>query len=210
MGLAFTVLAAVVAQAAAAPPLIAPQFRLEADPPAWRELAARFARRTDTTASFEERRYFPFRKEPVVLVGDVRVSPVHGLSLHYTSPDERTMILDDHGLLVREASGQAAPLDPRAAAAVGPLRSILRFDFAELAAGYELYGRRAGETWSLGLVPRDATLRRALGDIFVEGEADTVRRIELRRSAKQHIDIVMAAPQPAASFTPEERRRFFR
>ena len=71
---------------------------------------------------------------------------------------------------------------------------------------FELYGRRDGETWSLALVPRSAGLRR----IMVAGEGATIRRIEIHRTARQIIEISIAAPRPAAAFTPEELQRFFR
>ena len=185
--------------------------RIAAGAPEWSDLAAAFAHRADTAADFEERRFFPFKNEPVILKGEVRVSAERGLSLHYVTPDERVVILDRQGMLTRELSGQTTPpADPRAGAMNDALLHILRFDFSALAVSFELYGQRDGASWSLGLVPRAPALRRAIGDIFVEGEADTVRRIELRRTAKQHIDIVMSAPRPPAAFTADEVKRFFR
>jgi hypothetical protein len=194
----------------AAPIPLTAETRLNPAAPAWQELAAKFARRGDITATFEERRVFPFRSEPVTLRGEVRVSATRGLSLHYTAPQERTIIIDGQGFLVRESKGGAAPPpDPRANAANEAMRSILRMDFAQLAAGYELHGQQDGDAWSLGLVPRDHGLRRAIGDIFVEGEGAAVRRIELRRSARQNITISIASPQPA-TFSEEEIRTYFR
>jgi len=207
----FLLAGVVAALSAGEPTLIAPENRLAAGAPEWRELTERFARRGDVAADFEEKRYFPFRAAPVALRGEVRVSRERGLSLHYAPPQERTLIIDAQGLLIREpAGGNSAPLDPRANAANDALRHVLAFDFAALAAGYELYGWREGEAWSLGLVPRDPGVRRAIGNILVSGEGDAVRRIELRRSAKQHIDIVIAAPRPAAAFSAEELARYFR
>ena len=208
---ALLALAVARAFAAASDPLIDPRYRLAADAPEWRELAESFGRRTDTMADFEEKRFFPVRKEPIVLKGEVRVSPRRGLSLHYTSPEERTMIIDERGLLLREPNGRdAPPPDPRANVVNEALRHILHLDFPALAPNFELYGRREGAGWFLALVPRTKGVRSAIGDIFVQGESDVVRRIELRRSARQHIDIVMAAPRPAAEFTSGELKRFFR
>ncbi len=195
---------------AAEPTLIDPANRLAPDAPAWADLAARFARQPDTLADFEEKRFFPFRGEPVVLKGEVRVSRAHGLSLRYTAPDERLMILDERGVLARDASGQQAPADPRAAAANRALLHVLRLDFAALEKEFEVYGRRAGEAWSIGLVPRDEALRRAIGNIHVTGEEASVRMIELRRSAKQHIDIAIAPPRATAAFTADEQKKYFR
>lgn len=188
---------------------IAPENRIVSDAPAWRELAAAFARQPDSTADFTEKRYFPFSTVPIVLKGEVRVSRALGLSLHYTAPEERVVILDAGGILVRDASGQNAPPDPRAAMANGALLGILRFDFSALEKEFELYGRRAGEAWSIALVPRAEAMRRALGHLHVAGSGPAVLRIELRRSARQHVDIELAAPRPAA-FAAGEARRFFR
>lgn len=198
------------AAASAAELTLGAETRIAADAPEWRAMAGRFAQRPDTKAEFEERRYFPFRREPVLLKGVVRVSTRRGLSLHYTSPEERVVILDREGVLIRGAAGQTAPPDdPRAGAANGALRDILLFDFSALERRFELHGRREGESWSLGLVPRTTDLRRAFGEILVDGDGATVRRIVLRRSPKQHIDIDVGVAAPV-TFSEDEVRRFFR
>jgi hypothetical protein len=196
--------------AAAAPVAIGPENRLMPDAPAWRDLAAGFAAQADTRATFEERRHFPFRREPVVLGGDVRVSRARGLSLHYTRPEARTVILDDHGVLVRGADGREARPDPRAEVGQRALLLVLRMDFAGLEKDFEVYGRRDGEAWALALMPRDADVRRSLGTIHVTGAGTAVRTLELRRSARQHIDIAMSAVETAVPFTADEVKRFFR
>lgn len=204
--------AGVRALAASSDPLIDARYRLTPDAPEWRALAESFGRRPDTVTDFEERRFFSVRKEPIVLKGEVRVSPRRGLSLHYISPEERMMIIDEGGLVLRDSNGRdSPPADPRTNVVNEALRHILRLDFAALAPNFELYGRQAeGATWFLALVPRAKAVRGAIGDILVQGENDVVRRIELRRSARQHVDIVMAAPHPAAEFTAEELKRYFR
>ncbi len=192
-------------------PLVNPELRLAPAAPAWADLVAAFARQPDTTADFTERRQFPFKKDPVELAGVVRVSAARGLSLHYTAPEVRTVILDDHGMLLRSPAGQKTPpADPRATAANEALRHILRFEFSALEQDFELYGRREGPDWTLALVPRTDTLRRSIGRITVAGEATAIRRIELRRTAKQVIEINIAPPRPAAVFTTEELRTYFR
>lgn len=187
-----------------------PANRVVAGAPEWRDLIARFARQPDAIAEFEERRFFPFRKEPVVLRGEVRVSRTRGLSLHYTAPEERIVVVDQQGILMRAADGATSPPDPRGAAGVAALLHILRFDFVALEKDFETYGRRDGAAWSLVLVPRAESTRRAMGNIHVSGDSGVVRTIELRRSAKQHIDIAMSAPRSPVTFPAEEVKRYFR
>jgi len=177
----------------------------------WGDLARAFAQQPDTVATFTENRFFPFKKIPVVLTGVARVSAKHGLSLHYQTPSERTVILDSAGMLIRTASGDVSPpSDPRADAANRALRHVLRFDFAALENDFELHGRRDGSEWSLVLVPRVEDLRRTLGRITVKGTDTQVRRIELRRSALQAVEIEIDLPSGRADFSAEDRRRYFR
>lgn len=197
-------------RAAESDPLTDPAHRIAPDDPAWRDLAAAFAHRPDGIAQFSEQRFFPFKKAPVELQGESRVSATRGLSLHYTAPEERIVILDAQGVLVRDARGEsAAPDDPRAAAANAALVQVLRFDFAVLAASFEIFGQREGTTWRLAFVPRAAELRRSVGMIFIAGGAEAVNRIEIRRSPKQYVAIQIG-PARSAPFTADELKRFFR
>lgn len=208
--LLFVWLLATLARAAEPDALNTPANRVAPEDPAWLALAAGFARQPDTTAEFTEQRFFPFKKAPVDLRGTSRVSAARGLSLHYTAPDERIVILDAQGVLLRDARGEvAAPEDPRAGAAQAALVQVLRFDLPKLAESFEIFGRRTGETWTLAFVPRDTELRRTVGQIIVAGGTATVSRIELRRSARQSI-VISIGPARPAPFTPEEQKRFFR
>ena len=198
-------------RAAGTEPPALPEYQLDFTAPEWQLVAAAFARQPDVTADFTERRQFPFKTEAVQLKGIVRVSARRGLSLQYIAPESRTVILDDRGVLVRSPAGERAqPADPRAAAVNEALRRILRFDLAALAHDFEPYGQFDGDAWTLVLVPRSETLRRSTGRITVAGEAATIRRIEIRHSAKQVIEISIAAPRPTAAFTPEEVKKYFR
>jgi hypothetical protein len=199
------------ARAADSAPLSTPEHRVDTTAPAWTNLAEAFAASSDVTAAFTERRFFPFRKAPVVLTGEVRVSRAHGLSLNYREPEPRIVIIDTEGVLIRAPAGERAPpADPRAAAANRALLNILRFDFAALDRDFELFGRHEGTEWFLVLVPRTTDLKRSVGEIHVAGDCATISWIEIRRTAKQRIEIAMDPPHPSADFTPEELARYFR
>ncbi|MCX6953910.1 MAG: hypothetical protein NTV51_17310 [Verrucomicrobia bacterium] len=183
---------------------------LSPDDPAWSDLVKAFARLSDSTADFAEKRFFPFRKTPLELSGVSRVAPARGLSLDYLVPERRTVILDDRGMLIREAGGESvAPSDPRVSTGNLALVQVLRLDLAALALTFELSGRRMGDNWMLTLVPHTAELRRAIAEIGVTGEAAQVRTIVIRRSAKQSVEITVGPAHPTP-FTTEDLQRFFR
>ena len=194
--------------------LLSPENRLDdpANDPAWRPLFEKLAPHRTRQSSFEERRYFPFRREPVVFRGEIRLVPDRGLSLRYLEPEPQVMIVDERGLLLRDAAGRerAAPSDSRAQAATSALVSVLRFDVAALQQEFAMYGQREGDTWMLAFVPRDAGLTALIGTILVSGEATTLARIEMIKSPTQRIEITLSATREGVLFTGDTLRRFFR
>lgn len=185
--------------------------RIAPEDPGWSELGGELRARACIAADFTEERWFPFKRTPTVLHGEVRISADRGLSLSYLDPDRQVVIIDAKGSLLRSQAGdRALPADPRADAANLAMLHLLRLDLGALARDFELYGQRKGPQWTITLVPRSDDLRRSLGRISVEGEGGAVRRIELRRSATQRVEILVAPPRPPAVFTPDEVRLYFR
>lgn len=204
-----------VLPAAGLPPgLVSAETRLE-DPrgdATWRALFERLSASQTRQSRFEERRFFPFRREPTVLQGEIRMVPEQGLSLRYLQPEERIIIVDGKGVLMRDAEGRerAAPDDSRARAATSAMVHVLRFDLAALQKEFAVHGRRDGDTWSLAFVSRDAAFANLLGVLVVSGEKLELRKIEMIKSANQRIEIAIKETTEGVLFTGDTLRRFFR
>jgi hypothetical protein len=188
---------------------------LLADPahePAWRDLFARLGVSKTRQSQFEERRYFSFRKTPVILQGEIRIVPERGLSLRYLTPENRILIVDAKGLLMRDDEGRerSAPPDSRAQAVTSALVSVLRFDLPALEQAFTVHGRREGDTWTLAFVPRSSSLAELVGVLGVSGRGAGLERIELVRSSGQRIEILISHTQEDVLFTGDVLRRFFR
>lgn len=183
-----------------------------ANDPVWRELIVRLAPNKTRQSSFEERRYFPFRRGPVVLTGEIRIIPDRGLSLRYLSPEEQTLIFDDQGVLLRDRGGRErpAPSDRRAQAATTAMVSVLRFDLAKLEREFVVHGRRDGEEWRLAFVPRDPEFAGLLGVLAVSGTGSALTKIEMVKSPTQRIEITVRDTREDVLFTGDTLRRFFR
>ncbi|HVW21964.1 MAG TPA: outer membrane lipoprotein carrier protein LolA [Opitutaceae bacterium] len=163
-------------------------------------------------SAFAESRWFPFRTEPVTLRGELRFSPGLGLSLHYTAPEERTVIFDSAGLLVRApgGGGRAMPADPHVGELGPTLLAIFRFDEAGIHRAFQVRGAHAGAAWEVEFTPRSAEALRWIGVIRVWGESGWVTRLEFRRSGSQRVQIDLTSATVPAVFSAEERRRYFR
>ncbi len=179
--------------------------------PAWERLASAVRGAAAISADFTESRWYSFRRTPVVLRGEVRVSAERGLSLRYLGPGAPTVIIDARGVLIRSDAGDAVPgPDARAVAAAAALLQVLRLDLPSLGASYRIYGRQSGAAWTLVLVPRDGNLLRGQGSITVEGAGPAVRGIEFRSSPTRRVGIVIGPPRSAAGFSAADMHRFFR
>jgi len=178
----------------------------------WRELATALAANGNVAAPFTENRYLPFKKIPVVFTGDMRLSPDRGLSLAYTKPENQLMIVDAKGVLLRDGRGRQRelPNDPRAQAATTALLHVMRFDLPELAKNFDLYGQRTGDDWHLVFDPRPGELASVLSRLIVTGHRAQVKKLEMRKSALQGIEILIGDVRTHVDFTPEEIQKSFR
>ena len=92
----------------------------------WQPLFKSLAAQGNVFSAITEHRWFPFKTDPVVLLGEMRLDATRGLSLRYTHPDERLMLIDACGILLRDAKGRTRelandPQTPTANAALLPL-----------------------------------------------------------------------------------------
>ncbi len=163
-------------------------------------------------ATFAEARFHPFRAVPIKLSGELRLDPAHGLSLHYVEPEETTLIVDDRGLLMRDARGRerVAPPDHRAQDSTRALLQLMRFDYRALLADFTLQDTYADGGWTFTFTPRDTDLSASLGTISVSGQADRVNTIVMAKSPRQRVEITVTDATPRAEFTADEIARYFR
>jgi outer membrane lipoprotein-sorting protein len=206
-------LASIAASRAESPPADAATLITDAaHDPAWQDIFARLAPDKNRLSAFEERRYFSFRKTPVVLTGEIRIVPSRGLSLHYLTPESHIVIVDDQGLLLRDDQGRqrAVPADSRAQAATGTLVDVLRFNLPQLQKNFELRGRHDASGWTLTLAPRDPALAGGLTSLVVSGEGGRLRKIELINSPMQRIEILIGETHEDVVFPADVLARYFR
>lgn len=180
--------------------------------PAWRGLFTALSQPKNRFSRFEERRYFPFREQPVVLHGEIRIIPDRGLSLSYAGPKAHVIIIDQQGVLMRDERGRerSAPEDGRARAVTSALSHILKFDLAALEKEFVIHGLRDGDAWTLGFAPRDEALAGLLGTLIVHGRQTALDRIEMIKSDQQRIEILITSTESDVIFPMDVLKRFFR
>jgi len=178
----------------------------------WRPLIDSMAAKGTVVAPFTERRFFPFRREPMVLSGVLRISPERGLSLEYMQPEESVVIADSAGLLLRDREGRTRemPSGSRGPGAVASLLPIMRFDLAALYPRFAIRAYGSSAAWRLEFEPRDPEAARALGAITVAVAGTSVVHLEFKRSSSQRIEIDVGEARTGAPMSAAELARFFR
>lgn len=179
-------------------------------PPAWRELVAELQSYDTVRAEFVELRTFRVRPQPVALQGEMRLARERGLSLHYTSPEERTIVVDDRGVLLRDARGRSRSAPASAAASTRPLLDVLHFNLPALGEHFAITGARDDDRWRLELDPLAPEGRDAPRRIVVTGTTGRVDTIRLEPSGGQRIEITIGDVRTDVAFTDEELQRYFR
>ncbi len=165
-------------------------------------------------ATFTEARHLPIRREPLLLTGELRFQADLGLSLHYLTPEERTVIVDARGVALRDARGRTkrAPARSEAAASAQVLLTMLRFDFDQLDDDFTITGT-APDTegaWTLNFVPRPAAARRGLRPVLVQGHAQAITQLTLAAGEPDEIDIAIDPAERVPSFDAAALSSFFR
>jgi hypothetical protein len=178
----------------------------------WRPLIAALASKGPVQATFTERRYFPFRREPMLLKGVLRISPERGVSLQYIEPEANVLIADATGLILRDRNGRSREISAasREGGAIASLLPIMRFDLPALSPRFIIRAQRTDAGWQFEFTPREADAAGSLGTITLAGSGTDVRHLEFKRSESQRVEIDVGETRTGAVFTPVEQAQFFR
>lgn len=179
---------------------------------AWGPLLRALADKGSVFATFSEQRWFSFRRDPVRLTGEMRMSVDAGMSLRYLEPDEKMMIVDSKGIVLRNARGRSRVLKPDADSmnTGEALLQVMRFDLEGLVKDFALYAAGDREAWRFDFMPRDEELSDKVGAITVWGAGEAVSRLEMNPDKGPRIEITIENAREGVVFTEAERQKFFR
>jgi hypothetical protein len=178
----------------------------------WRPLVTSLATKGPIQATFTELRYFPFRREPMVLHGVLRTSPEKGVSLQYIDPVANVLVADTAGLIIRDQSGRSREISAtsREGGAIASLLPIMRFDLPALFPRFVIRVRKSDIGWQFAFTPRDSDAATSLGAITIAGAGNDVSHLEFKRSDSQRVEIEVGKTQTGVVFTPAEQAKYFR
>lgn len=179
--------AAIVAFAAGLPLRCGTAAAADDRPPAGWSVAAlfaEFARAPRREARFVERRFLGVLDAPIDARGELRFVPPSRLEKLTRAPARERLLVDGDTLTVeRDGLVRTTTLRefPELAPIVDGLRATLGGDLAALERAFRVDSRGGAPGWTIRLVPRDASLARAVAAITLRGAAYALQVVEIEQ-----------------------------
>jgi len=131
---------------------------------------------------FREIRHFQLKKTDMVFTGIMRLHPGYGISIEYTEPTQRIIILTPLGLKIRQPDENVDRMAPDEANTIaGVFLDLLQLDTERLNEQFTVEIRFWKDPeWTLELMPKTGELRRYFTVIDLEGSDDTLESIYLQ------------------------------
>ena len=160
---------------------------------------------------FLETRHYQLKKVDLQFRGTMRLHPDHGISIEYTDPTNRIIILNPSGLRIRQPGETTDKLAPEeATAVVSVFMDLLQLNESRLKEQFSMKTKSSeDEAWVLELSPIQSELKRILQFIDLEGSDAVPTAIVLHRGRNrwQRIEF-LEKPQPWEP-TPETIALYF-
>lgn len=163
-------------------------------------------------AEFAERRFFPFRRYPRRLEGQMIFDATKGLALRYTVPSNYTVFVQPETIHIQHgetAEPDAVPQGAASAAALKIIPRLMAFAPQQLAEDFVARGTiETDGTWMLSLKPEVIGSIPGMQEIRMEGSGGVLHRLVLVRAANERSEIEIrsvrfpAADEPSALSWP--------
>lgn len=178
----------------------------------WKALFNSLPETQSVEASFEEWRYSLLRDRPSYLKGVLRFDQEIGVSLNYLEPSERTIIIDEKTVSMRNDSGETRTLpdDERYNWIPDLIGTIFSFDLDSWKGGFILKDYSVkGENWSAVIEPKQDTGRDRIREVTMKGDNVYVTAMEMRMKGGKRVKIEVASAEKNISFSEEAIKRYF-
>ena len=146
------------------------------------QLMQLLAQRRHGRVSFTEVQHLAVLDQPLRSSGELLYDAPDRLEKRTLQPKPENLVLD-HGTLIMQRGTHRRVLSlsdtPQAVPLVESVRATLAGDRKALEQYFALHLSGSLESWTLELIPRDATLRRSIEHIRIGGEHDAIRTVEI-------------------------------
>ena len=178
----------------------------------WKALFNCLPQTQSVEATFEEWRYSLLRDRPSYLQGVLRFDQKIGVSLSYLKPSERTIIIDENSVSLRNPEGETRTLPDNERYNWIPylIGTIFSFDLESWKGGFILKDYSVeGENWSAVIEPKQDTGRDRIREVTMTGDAVYVTAMEMRMKGGKRVKIEVASAEKNISFSEEAVKRYF-
>jgi len=142
--------------------------------PAMLQAAKRIAANPVVVGSFTQTKRILRLKKDFVSTGDFIFSGQEGVYWNVKKPFPSTVIMGADKLVQKTADGRASVMDAQGNAVFKRFADIIQAVFAgrleAIEADFDLFYQAEGSGWRLGMVPREAAVRKVIAAMEIQGE----------------------------------------
>jgi len=176
------------------------------------EILERMAATRGVEAAFEERKQLSLLAEPLETRGVIYFVPPDRFARFTSSPGFSALLVAGESVSLREGP-EAQPIDlsanPVARVFVENFVALWSGDRERLERSYATEFRGGREDWELRLVPRHAPLAKAIAEIALRGDRDSMREMLVLERDGDRTTTRFGQTRSDREFTPAEIERIF-
>ena len=178
----------------------------------WESLFQNLPETDSVEAKFEEWRHSLLRDRPSYLKGVLRFDQNLGVSLSYLEPSQRTIIITEDSVALRNPEGETRSLPDEEKYNWIPdlIGTIFSFDLDSWKGGFLLKDYSLeGQIWSAVIEPKMNTGRDQIREVKLIGDEVYVTEMEMKMKGGKRVNIKVASAEKNIAFTDEAKTRFF-
>ncbi|MGB0372275.1 MAG: LolA family protein [Opitutales bacterium] len=178
----------------------------------WEALFKSLPETASVEARFEEWRHSLLRDRPSYLKGVLRFDSELGVSLNYVEPSDRTIIIYEDSVAMRNSDGETSSLPDSERYNWIPnlIGTIFSFDLESWKGGFLLKDYSLEEeVWTAVIEPKEDTGRDQIREVKLIGDAVYVTEMEMRMKGGKRVNIKVASAEKNIAFSSEVKELYF-
>jgi outer membrane lipoprotein-sorting protein len=157
---------------------------------------------------FKQTKFIAQLNREFVSVGNFVIANEKGILWNTEKPFASQLAISETGMVQQNANGSRSEMNAKDnvvfAQIAKAIQSIFSGSTSKLQAGFHVFFDRRGNNWTVGLIPKEASVKKAIQSIELSGET-WLERIKLVDGSGSPLLYELLNPKPGSGLTAEEK-----
>jgi hypothetical protein len=157
---------------------------------------------------FKQTKFIAQLNREFVSVGNFVIANEKGILWNTEKPFASQLAISETGMVQQNANGSRSEINAKDnvvfAQIAKAIHSIFSGSTAKLQAGFHVFFNRQGKTWTVGLVPRESSVKKTIQSIELTGST-WLEQIKLVDGSGSPLLYELSNPKPSSELTAKEK-----